>query len=153
MTGPSWRNIYELNDQQIKDLGLAEDHMEQAEPVERQPEPEVRHHARLREVVLQLVVGVVDEQLLEAVGGEDLRPEDIEQPDEQLAAVTVARAGRGGGGGLGSGLGLGAERAVHLAQQPAARGACVCYTARKRSRAQVIARAYTRVRVCICIYE
>ena len=28
MAGPSWRNIYELNDQQIRDLGLAEDHME-----------------------------------------------------------------------------------------------------------------------------
>ena len=28
MAGPTWRNIYELNDQQIRDLGLAEDHME-----------------------------------------------------------------------------------------------------------------------------
>ena len=28
MAGPSWRNIYELNDKQIRDLGLAEDHME-----------------------------------------------------------------------------------------------------------------------------
>ena len=28
MAGPSWRNIYQLNDQQISDLGLAEDHME-----------------------------------------------------------------------------------------------------------------------------
>ena len=28
MAGASWRNIYELNDRQIRDLGLDEDHME-----------------------------------------------------------------------------------------------------------------------------
>ena len=28
MTGPTWRNIYDLNDEQFKSLGMAEDHME-----------------------------------------------------------------------------------------------------------------------------
>ena len=56
------------------------------------------HHEpdrRLREVVLQLVVGVVDQQLLEAIYLEDLRAEDIEQPDEQLLAAPTATC-RGG---------------------------------------------------------
>jgi hypothetical protein len=38
---------------------------------------------RLLEEVLQLVVGVVDEQLLEAVMDEDFGAEDVEEPDRQ----------------------------------------------------------------------
>ena len=55
------------------------------------------HHERdrrLREEVLQLVVGVVDEELLEAVDSEHLGAEDVEQSDEELAAVTCGVGSR-----------------------------------------------------------
>lgn len=66
-------------------------------------EHKVRNHNTLRsiggnlaledvlvEMVVELLVTIVDAQLLEAVGGEALETEDVEQGDDSIAATTTA---------------------------------------------------------------
>ena len=73
----------------------------------------VEHLLRLEhvkvEVLLQLLVGVVDQQLLERVAREDLEAENVQNRDRAAAAVVNARRveclGRPGGGRGGEGWG------------------------------------------------